>query len=155
MNCSKHNFTVLSLNIQSINAKFNNLVALVDIINNKYSKISAICLQESWIGENDDMSTFQIPNYHCISQPKFCSSHAGLLIYLHKEYNYEIMLDVSHKSAIWESLLISISTSRENKQMILGNIYKPQKDNNNNANIESFITELTPQISNYSSQNPI
>ena len=26
MNCSKHNFTVLSLNIQSINAKFNNLV---------------------------------------------------------------------------------------------------------------------------------
>ena len=115
MNCSKHNFTILSLNIQSINAKFNNLIALVDIINKKDSKISAICLQESWIGENDDLSTFQIPNYHCISQPKFCSIHAGLLIYLHKEYNYEIMWDVSHKSAIWESLLINISTPRENK----------------------------------------
>ena len=32
--------------------------------------------------------------------------------------------------------------------MILGNIYKPPKDNNNNAYIESFITELTPQINN-------
>ena len=32
--------------------------------------------------------------------------------------------------------------------MILGNIYKPPKDNDNNANIESFITEQTPQINN-------
>ena len=70
MNFLKNNFTVLSLNIQIINAKLNNFVALVDIINNKYSKISAICLQESWIGENDDLSTFQIPNYHCIFSAK-------------------------------------------------------------------------------------
>ena len=32
-------------------------------------------------------------------------------------------------------------------QITLGNIYKPPKDDNNNANIESFINERAPILS--------
>ena len=138
-------FVVLSLNIQSINAKFDNFTILIDVINKQNSLIDAICLQETWLDEHDDISIFQIPNYYCISQPKHCSTHAGLIIYLNKKYNFEI-IDISHKSDIWEGLFIHVSISKCNKSIILGDIYKPPKDNNNNANIEAFINELTPKI---------
>ena len=141
----KDKFVVLSLNIQSINAKFDNFTILIDVINKQNSLIDAICLQETWLDEHDDLSIFQIPNYYCISQPKHCSTHAGLVIYLNKKYNYEI-IDISHKSDIWEDLFIHVSISKCNKSIILGDIYKPPKDNNNNANIEAFINELTPKI---------
>ena len=135
----------MSLNIQSINAKFDNFTILIDVINKQNSLIDAICLQETWLDEHDDISIFQIPNYYCISQPKHCCTHAGLVIYLNKKYNYEI-IDISHKSDIWEGLFIHVSISKCNKSIILGDIYKPPKDNNNNANIEAFINELTPKI---------
>ena len=141
----KDKFVVLSLNIQSINAKFDNFTILIDVINKQNSLIDAICLQETWLDEHDDISIFQIPNYYCISQPKHCSTHAGLVIYLNKKYNFDI-IDISHKSDIWEGLFIRVSISKCNKSMILGDIYKPPKDNNNNANIEAFINELTPKI---------
>ena len=77
---NKHEcFSIMSLNIQSINAKFNSFTTLIDLINEKNNNtLSAICLQETWLGEADEHSLFHIPNYYCISQPKQCSSHAGL-----------------------------------------------------------------------------
>ena len=57
-------------------------------------------------------------------------------------------MDISHKSDIFESLFIELPTSKQNKHIILGNIYKPPKENNNNSNIESFISELSPKLHN-------
>ena len=34
------------------------------------------------------MSLFQIPNYTCITQGKYCSQHGGLVIYLHHKYSF-------------------------------------------------------------------
>ena len=45
-------FTILSLNIQSINAKCNDLVVLIESLRN--IKFTAICLQETWLGQNAD-----------------------------------------------------------------------------------------------------
>ena len=109
--------------------------------------LDAICLQETWLGVETDHSLFQLPNYNFISKPKHCSQQAGLAIYLHKQYNFRIM-DISHKSDIFESLFIELPTSKQNKHIILGNIYKPPKENNNNSNIESFICELSPKLHN-------
>ena len=145
LECTDNVFSVITLNIQSLKAKFDNLVALLDILNSDKIKIDALCLQETWIDNNCDLSTFQIPNYYCISQSRFCSSHGGLIIYLSKKYNFTLM-DLSHQSDICESLFIDIKIPVNNFHIILGNIYKPPKDNNNNANIEAFITELSPKI---------
>ena len=39
---------------------------------------SAICIQESWLKQGQDISLFQIPGYKLINQPKICSEHGGL-----------------------------------------------------------------------------
>ena len=140
-------FSIMSLNIQSINAKFNSFTTLIDLINEKNNNtLSAICLQETWLGEADKHSLFHVPNYYCISQPKQCSSHAGLIIYVHRKFQYQV-LNIFNKSEIWEGLAICIYLEHTNKNIVLANIYKPPKENNN-MNIETFVNELNPSIQN-------
>ena len=73
--------SILNSNIQSINAKFNELEAYVNDVSSLNFKLSIICLQESWLSDNDDLSLIQLTGYDCISQGKSCSSKGGLLIY--------------------------------------------------------------------------
>ena len=83
------NFTVLSLNIQSINAKFDQLKILLHLIQENICHISAICLQETWLRHDSNNASFSIENYNLISQGKQCSSHGGLAIYFHEKYNFK------------------------------------------------------------------
>ena len=49
-------------------------------------------------------------------------------------------------SSIWEGLFVSIRDSSYKKEVVLGNIYRPPFDNNNDENINLFISELNPII---------
>ena len=51
-------FSVYSLNCQSINAKFELLKSYIEIYNSNEHKISAICLQETWLAADSDTSLF-------------------------------------------------------------------------------------------------
>ena len=42
---------------------------------------SAVCLQESWLSQDDDISLWQLEGYTCISEGRKCSSKGGLVIY--------------------------------------------------------------------------
>jgi hypothetical protein len=64
-------FTVLSLNCQSLNAKFNKLTLFIERLKHKNIEFSAICFQETWCGEDVDYSLYQFENYFCISQTLF------------------------------------------------------------------------------------
>ena len=48
---------ILSLNCQSINAKFDKLKRFIDYVNDE-SPISVICIQESWADNEMDMNYF-------------------------------------------------------------------------------------------------
>ena len=48
---------ILSLNCQSINAKFDKLKMFIDYVNDE-SPISVICIQESWADNEMDMNYF-------------------------------------------------------------------------------------------------
>ena len=81
---SKSNsFTMLSLNTQSLHAKFAKLILLLEVLGAKNLEFSAICIQETWLDNNSDLSLFQIDNYSCIAKGKYCTAHGGLIIYLH------------------------------------------------------------------------
>ena len=57
--------SMLTLNCQSINAKFDKLkLFLGDVI--KYHPISVICIQESWGHEKMEMSYFSFLNYSMV-----------------------------------------------------------------------------------------
>ena len=83
---SKDKFTVFSLNTQSIHAKFNYLYPLLLDLCNKNLGFSAICLQETWLSEDDNTSIYHIPNYNIVHQGKTCSGNGGLIIYIHDRY---------------------------------------------------------------------
>ena len=70
-------FTIMSSNIQSINTKYDELNAYINYLSTINFKFSVICLQESCISSNDDMSLIHLKGYHCISQGKSCSVKGG------------------------------------------------------------------------------
>ena len=135
-------FKILSLNCQSINAKIDQLKIKIQQYKNDNCEFSAICLQETWLDSNADTSMLQIDDYTLISQGKTCSSHGGLLIYLHKHYKYKHL--VGETSNIWEGQFIRVTDEETNTHVTIGNIYRPPRDVN--ENYQQFTEEFTRQL---------
>ena len=67
VNNSVNRFGIFSTNIQSINAKFQELEAFVEELHSIKFNFSIICMQESWLREQDDISQIQLEDYNCIA----------------------------------------------------------------------------------------
>ena len=65
---------VLSLNIQSINAKFDEFKIALDQLNNKRS-INIICIQETWVDSTTDTCVFKLPNYQKRGDDELYTNH--------------------------------------------------------------------------------
>ena len=80
--------------------------------------------------------------YNCIHQSKRaeCSNHGGLITYVDNKYEVD-RLDIKNDSSLWENLFVSIKGTGHNKDVIVGNIYKPPKDYDI-ENINTFTTEI-------------
>ena len=142
---SRDNFNILSLNVQSLNAKYDALVVLLDIIAQQNMKFHAICIQETWLNDNTDMDLFQLEGYNCISQSfnPLCSSHGGLVTYVDSEYSASGIESVND-STVWGGLFILVHDPSLVKDIVVGNIYRPPKDDNNRSNVDTFARELEP-----------
>ena len=136
------NFTIMSLNIQSIHAKFEEFKVIIDQLALSGQRFSAILLQETWLDENSDLDRLQIDGYNFISQPKSCSIHGGLAIYLREEFTYS-EITVCPKSDLWESQTMHISGSSLQSNITLCNIYRPPRDNNSNRVLGNFMSEYS------------
>ena len=79
---------MLSINCQSINARFDNLKLLFDDVNTK-NKILVICVQETWNHEGIDTNCFSLPDYTLINASRRLTAHGGLRIYLHDDFSYK------------------------------------------------------------------
>ena len=112
----------------------------------------AICLQETWLSSDADVSLLPIPGYKLIHQGSKCTRHGGLIIYLHEEYTYKLR-NMYTQSDIWEGLFIDVSGQNLRRSITIGNIYKPPHNNNNNANIERFIEDISPTINTLQKEN--
>ena len=82
-------FLILTLNIQSVNAKFNNLYPVINNLASQGLYFSAIYLQETWTSNDPDLP-FQLPGYQLIHQGSKCTKHGVLIIYLNDNYSYKI-----------------------------------------------------------------
>ena len=111
-----------------------------------------ICLPETWLSSDADVSLLHIHGYKLIHQGSKCTRHGGLIIYLHDEYTYKLR-NMYTQSDIWEGLFIDVSGQNLRRPITIGNIYKPPHNNNNNANIERFIEEISPMINTFQKEN--
>ena len=73
--------SMLSLNCQSISAKFDKLKLFLDDVNSQ-NPISIICIQETWGHDGIQMNCFSLPNYRLINANRRLTAHGGLIIYI-------------------------------------------------------------------------
>ena len=104
-------------------------------------EFSAICLQETWLSSDFDISLFKIHGYNLISQGKMCSSHGGLAIYISEKFNFST-IDLTINSLIWEGQFIEIANTESNKSLIIGNVYRPPS--NINTLYQDFTNAFIP-----------
>ena len=91
----KSKLSILSLNIQTINTKFDELKIILDNIN-QHHPISVICLQDTHLDDNDSTLSFELNDYQLISKSRYCSKAGGLIIYIHNDFNFK------HVDILWE-----------------------------------------------------
>ena len=134
--CKGNVFSILSLNSQSLNAKFDQINIKLQELTGNGNAFSALCLQETWLFDDSDTSMLNINGYTLIFQGKICSTHGGLAIYLSTKFSFKT-LTVYENSEIWEGQFIEITGNETNKSIILGNIYRPPS--NTSIICQSFI----------------
>ena len=127
-------------NAQSINAKFDGLLLLLELAKKQYIYFHAICIQESWETDDSDLSSFQITGYQCISQGKICSSHGGLITYIAENY-LATSINVNNTSQIWEGQFIFVKDIECNNEIVIGSIYRPPYGNNGKENFQIYPTQ--------------
>ena len=73
----RNNFTVFTLNAQSLNSKFSEIQSLISELSKDNLLFDAICFQETWLHTNDDVGIFHLPAYNIIHKDKICCGHGG------------------------------------------------------------------------------
>ena len=140
----KNNFSIFSTNARSINANFSEIQIFVESLKENGFAFSAICVQESWLADGDDISQIQLDDYECIPQGKTCSIRGGLIIYLHKNFKYEEKMKLNTYDT-WEGQFIKVKKSNTmTKDIMIGNIYRLPRELV--ENYQTFIDEFTPVI---------
>ena len=141
----KPGLSILSVNIQSVNAKFDEFELFVSRMN-LVNPISAICLQECWLGDADNVTMFNLENYEMLFLPKSCCRHGGLIIYVHKQFECTVLTDIKVPSSGWEYLCVKLSHRKpKSKMYVLCNIYRKPNDIVND--LDTFKNEFTTLLS--------
>ena len=145
---------ILSINAQSLNAKYDELLLLLNIAPSQNIRFHVICIQETWLSETSDYSLMAIDGYNCIHQSKRsdCINHGGLITYFDNNYEVE-RINMKNDSPLWENLFVSIKGTGHNKDIIVGNMYKPPKDDYNIKNINAFTTDIENVIHELNRKN--
>ena len=126
MLASKAGLSILSGNIQSINAKFDEFQSFVTRVNTSHP-ISAICLQECWLDEKDTESIglFNLSDYTMVHQTKRCCGHGGLITYIHNKFKYTLVDTIKQRATGWEYQCIELSHHEPHSQKyLLCNVYR-------------------------------
>ena len=84
--------TIMSINCQSLNAKFSKIKLLIDTFAEYGKPIQVLCIQETMFENTNliDIGQFHIDNYHLLTKNRYASDHGGLACYIHKHWNYTI-----------------------------------------------------------------
>ena len=144
VNC-KNRLSILSLNCQSLHAKFDYIKLLIEKFMHNNCPLQVLCLQETWISSGTDLSPYIIPGYHLILTPHYASSHGGLLIYLSEKWDYTIKSNDT-VSKLWERQIIEIfdPNKKLQRKIVIGNIYRPP--HNSTDNLTNFLSEFSATL---------
>ena len=141
----EHVFSSMSLNIDSIHAKFDALQSFLRILSDNDFFLDAIFIQETRLSDDQcsekEIKLFDIPGYHTIPLGKKCGIKGGLIIYLRDIYKYTNR-NLYTTSKHWEGLFIDVTHKNDVQlpnKVTLVNIYRPPRDNYSDKSIMNFL----------------
>lgn len=153
---SSSNITILSLNIQSLNSKYDLFLHTLEELNEANLRFSIICLQEAQIKPNTNIDhlTLEHLDYNMVFKPhsRQCSVKGGLVIYIQKNFDYDSIKKIDTFTT-WEGLFLNIKLDEKITPITIGNIYRPPKDNNNHTSLDNFMNEFKDTIGTISRQS--
>ena len=153
-NINTDSCTLISLNCQSLNAKFPEIKLLLDTFGDLNKPIHVLCLQETWIENCDliDMAQFHVDNYQLVTKNRYASAHGGLAFYIHKSWNFKIRQDTTD-SPLWEEMFVDIIDPRSpsNVKFSMGNFYRPP--HTTVAQLKLFIRYFSQKLTELNSNN--
>ena len=143
----------MSLNAQSLNAKFNSILIAIERLKSMKCCLSAICIQEAFFGDNESPITelYKIPDYELIPQSSKLGQNGGLVIYLHTDFKYVIRKPLCVKSELWECLVIDVKADHMKKTITLANVYRAPRTLQ--AHIETFRKGISSLIKKMGTPN--
>ena len=148
------NFTIFSMNADSLHAKHAHLQLFVESFLQKNFYFSAICIQEARINKYTDCKPLDLPQYELIPQPQTVSSKGGLVIYLHQDFTHHDRTKELLKipSKIFEGQFVDVYGPSIQNKITIANIYRPPRCNNQNA-LTKLAKELKPILSKLKKEN--
>ena len=130
-------FGVLRLNAQSLFAKFDGLIAMLELFGSQRIHFPIICIQETWITDESKFPLVSIEGYNCYYVTPTASSHGGLITYVDNSFEVTVIKKIDF-STVWEGLFLELKhDSLENKFVIL-EIYISLRE------ITTMLTTFTP-----------
>ena len=120
---------ILSLNTQSLNAKYDELSIFITNIT-RSTNITALCLQETWLSDESTTSIYNIPGYSMFSKGKTCTNHGGLITYVNYLFTVNI-IENNCNMTNWECLSVEIfnnDTPDDIIIQIIHNVYNKPYD---------------------------
>ena len=121
---STEKFSIISLNIQSLSAKFDSFSNLINELITTNHNPDVICLQETW--DIRDCSMFNISNYHPLElNLRSTARGGGVGIYVKNNLTFKRLSQFSICiDRILETVFVEVLTP-DNKNIAIGSIYRP------------------------------
>ena len=122
---------ILTINIQSVSAKFSKLLGFLTILKENDISIDILNIQETWLSD---------------PQGKICCGHGGLFTYVKDTYQAKFR-PLYKKSTLYEAMFLEITSDRLKGKITVGNVYRPSTNSSDtNYAISAFIKEFQPIV---------
>lgn len=127
----KDNVSFMSLNTQSINAKYDKLKGMLEHLSHSNNiNFSTMSFQESWLKSDPDnnnevdTSNYELSGYRSFAAGATCSTHGGVICYVKESLEVEVKL--KYGSKYWDGIFLHIK-GKGIKPFLLRNIYRSPK----------------------------
>ena len=114
-------FSVLHLNVRSLNKNFESLKELLTTINFEFK---VICFTERWCTDDQRNETlFNLENYTSINQVRKHERGGGICVFIHNSLTFKLRSDLGTNSNDIESLVIEI-INKNSKNFVINAQYR-------------------------------
>ena len=120
-NTTNKDFSILHLNIRSLQKHFDDFKSFLSHLNFTFK---VICLSETWLHDAKHAASFNLSNYQMINLHRQNGrAGGGVCIFIHESIDFKERKDLSISKN--DSEILSIEITNKTKNIILSSVYMP------------------------------